>query len=88
MREGRRPPMGRYGGAFGRRAVNRWIAEHREAVLGELEVVSGPYGPQLARKGDWAEAAASLAGGSMELASGSYEERPLPAARKARPPPT
>ena len=25
--------------------VNRWIAEHREAVLGELEVVSGPYGP-------------------------------------------
>lgn len=61
--------------------VNRWIAEHREAVLGELEVVSGPYGPQLACKGDWAEAAASLAGRLMELASGSYEERPLPAAR-------
>lgn len=68
--------------------VNRWIAEHREAVLGELEVVSGPYGPQLACKGDWAEAAASLAGRLMELASGSYEERPLPAARAARPPPT
>ena len=65
--------------------VNRWIAEHREAVLGELEVVSGPYGPQLACKGDWAEAAASLAGRLMELASGSYDRgRPVRAGRLLR----
>ncbi|MFR1637849.1 MAG: hypothetical protein ACLSVD_00965 [Eggerthellaceae bacterium] len=67
--------------------VNRWIVEHREAVLGELEVVSGPYGPQLACKGDWAGRPPPR-GRLMELASGSYEERLLPARAAARPPPT
>ena len=61
--------------------VNRWIAEHDEAVLGELEVVSGPYGPQASCKGDWREAAASLAGRLVRLASGSYEARLQPTGR-------
>ena len=59
--------------------VNRWIAEHEEAVLGKLEVVSGPYGPQIACKGDWREAAAALAGRLASLAASDYEERKLPA---------
>ena len=58
--------------------INRYFQEHPEMVLGNLEIVSGPYGPQLVCKPIEGAVLADQLHEALQHIRGTYQEAALP----------